>query len=106
MRNIPEPYDFLFLVGYGENKWTAVTSDALLVSACLGLMLIVSFPGYGTINNIFYRTSEVLKLKAEKTKGAKADEQPEEERMTVEEVLDFIYGKNRTISQIIFACFY
>ena len=97
MSNLPQHDLLLTPFGYGEFKWTPVTTDGMLLTSMIMLIAIVSYPGYGTMSNIFYRTSEVLKLKAEKN-DIKEDDLQTEKPMTVEEVLDFIYGKDRTIT--------
>ena len=58
------------MIGCNENfefiGYDPAALDGILIFFCLVLIYTVSSPGYYTLQNIFYQTSEVIKFKEAK----------------------------------------
>ena len=63
-----QPNSLWLIFGYNEAfeyvGWGVAARDGILFCCCMALAGIVTFPGYYTLKNVRYRTSEVLKFKA------------------------------------------
>ena len=105
-----------YLFGYEEEfsfMFRVETFDGALVISLIAMACVAAVPGWATLWNIRSGTSEVIKLKL----GGKVshhssafDQELEEAKnrapMSLKEIKDYIYGKDASLSQMIFAAFY
>lgn len=65
--NTPNKIFFDFMMGTKDSmSWNMATFDGVIIGNLIGLICLVCFPGGFTLQNIYNKTSEVMKLKAQK----------------------------------------
>ena len=110
---VPQMVIILYILGLRESYMlTVATFDGLLLLAVLILALLASVPGIGTLLNIRHNSSEVIKLKNKKKLEDDEENNNKEgikdntKVMTIQEIVQYIYGPNAGIIRILFAAYF